>query len=60
MNKPKIQTSAFADFILFYKGKDGSVKQRKFEDTLQENVYRVARTLPQGITWRIRRMTTRV
>jgi hypothetical protein len=53
MNKSKIQTSAFADFILFYKDKNGKVRQRQFEDTLQENVYRVARTLPRGMLWRI-------
>lgn len=60
MNKSKIQTSAFADFILFYKDKNGKVRQRQFEDTLQENVYRVARTLPRGMLWRIRRLPSRV
>ncbi|PMM22420.1 hypothetical protein [Vibrio lentus] len=50
-----IPISKFADFILFYKI-NGKVKQKKFEDTEAKNVYRYARSFPQGIAWKIRQL----
>jgi hypothetical protein len=50
-----IPISKFADFILFYKI-NGKVKQKKFEDTEAENVYRYARSFPPGIAWKIRQL----
>lgn len=57
--RPQIRTSKFADFVLFYKGRDGEVKQKEYNDTEASNVYRVARTLPQGTVWRIKQLSTK-
>ncbi|WP_434999969.1 hypothetical protein ACRZ5S_22805 (plasmid) [Vibrio scophthalmi] len=56
MRNSNFPISKFASFVLAYKGKDGVIKKRKFEDTTHDNVYRVARSFPQGVIWKIRQL----